>query len=368
MTGLTASMRPRNDRPGKALKRRSTSRPATTLPTSLSRTLALTLMRLMSTRVKSSRPGSIRSLGESLTSVTTPAKGARMRVFSRVEPGDLDVDLGLGQALGGGLDLVLLAARFDQGQLERGLGLLEVGLGGDPGLEALGGAVVIGLGPGDLIGDGLGGGLLGDRELPVEEELGEIAQALGLEPLQVEAVFAVVELDEEVAFADVTALGGGEVLDGPADLGLHGDALFRVGLAGRFEGHDQVAEEGLVDLDREGGGFDLLVGRGFGGGRRGGGGSGLAGGLGRAFIEDEEIDAGGDQDQDQESAQDGLRNAHQPPPCQTAHARCRLREALLSRILPPDARRRQPATRRTSAGPLIGQDSRRAGKFPRPLK
>ena len=269
MMGLTASMRPVKLRPGKALKRRSTSRPATTLPTSLSRTLALTLMRLMSTSVKSSRPGSSRSLGESLTSVMIPANGRPDAGLLERETGDLDVDLGLGQALGRGLDLVLLASGLDQGQLERGLGLLQVGLGGDAALEALGDAVVVGLGLGQLVDDGLGRRLGGHRELPLEEELGQIAQALGLEPLQVEAVLAVVELDEEVAFADVTAFGGVQVLDDPADFGLHGDPLLGVGLAGGLQGHDQVAEKGLGDLDRERRGLDLLV-RGSGGRGRGG--------------------------------------------------------------------------------------------------
>ena len=72
--------------------------------------------------------------------------------------------------------------------------------------------------------------------------------------------------------------------------------------------------------------LETLTGRGaasiFWSGERGGDAPGAAAeacfrlvfGLGRSLLEDEEIDAGGDEDEDQEPAQDGFGDAHRPPP------------------------------------------------------
>jgi len=119
----------------------------------------------------------------------------------------------------------------------------------------------------------------------------------------------------------VAALRGVKVLDNASDLGLHGDALLGVGLAGGFEGHDQVTDDGLGDLNRQRGGLDLLVGGGGGGraGRGAGGRSRLVFRLGRGFVEDEEVDACGDEGENKESPKDGFGNAHQPPPCISKH-------------------------------------------------
>ena len=114
----------------------------------------------------------------------------------------------------------------------------------------------------------------------------------------------------------MAALGSVKVFDNATDLGLHGDPLLGVGFPRRLQGHDQVSNSRFGDLDGKRGGFDLLV---------GGGGGAFAGGLGRSvfrlifrfgggLVEDEKICAGGGQNEDQKTTQDGFGNAHRPPP------------------------------------------------------
>ena len=93
----------------------------------------------------------------------------------QVQAGQLDVDLGLGQVLGRGHDLVLLAAGFDQGQLVILLGLLQIGLGDQPLAESGGDLLVVGLGLGQLVQDGRRDLLLGLGELLLQEEVGKVS-------------------------------------------------------------------------------------------------------------------------------------------------------------------------------------------------